>query len=131
MSGNARELRNEFRRQYDIYFDGLNVRQAIDLYRSNNNGRSMFSRDIWLALGARYPDEKESRAEAALERAKLRYDIATLTVGMAYADEINRVAFSLLYRTGTKDIRRAIDTARRRVLRDKARAERLQEAGGK
>ena len=91
----------------------------------------MFSRDIWLALGARYPDEKESRAEAALERAKLRYDIATLTVGMAYADEINRVAFSLLYRTGTKDIRRAVDTARRRVLRDKARAERLQEAGGK
>jgi hypothetical protein len=130
MSGNARELRKEFRRQYDIYFDGLNVRQAIDLYRSNNNGRSMFSRDIWLALGARYPDEKESRAEAALERAKLRYDIATLTVGMAYADEINRVAFSLLYRTGTKDIRRAIDTARRRVLRDKA-TERLQEAGGK
>ena len=130
MSGNARELRKEFRRQYDMYFDGLNVRQAIDLYRSNNNGRSMFSRDIWLALGARYPDEKESRAEAALERAKLRYDIATLTVGMAYADEINRVAFSLLYRTGTKDIRRAVDTARRRVLRDKA-TERLQEAGGK
>jgi hypothetical protein len=130
MSGNTRELRNEFRRQYDIYFDGLNVRQAIDLYRSNNNGRSLFSRDIWLALGARYPDDKNSRAEAELERAKLRYDIATLTVGMAYADEINRAAFSLLYRTGTKDIRRAVDTARRRVLRDKA-TERLQEAGGK
>jgi hypothetical protein len=130
MSGNARELRKEFRRQYDMYFDGLNVRQAIDLYRSNNNGRSMFSRDIWVALGAKYPDEKESRAEAALERAKLRYDIAASTVGMTYADEINRAAFALLYRTGTKDIRRAVDTARRRVLRDKA-TERLQEAGGK
>jgi hypothetical protein len=130
MSGNARELRKEFRRQYDMYFDGLNVRQAIDLYRSNNNGRSLFSRDIWVALGAKYPDEKESRAEAALERAKLRYDIAASTVGMTYADEINRAAFALLYRTGTKDIRRAVDTARRRVLRDKA-TERLQEAGGK
>ena len=123
-----RELRAEFAQRYDLYLDGRPIPSAIDLYAELNNGEPLFTREHWQAMGAHYPTAADLKAQRELAEAKLRYEIAIKTAGMRYADEIAAVAFRLVNGTGTKDIARAVDTARRKVVADKV-SQRMREAG--
>ena len=123
-----RELRAEFANRYDLYLDGRTIVAAIDLYRDLNDGGPLFTRQHWQAMGAHYPAVANLKAQREFDEAALRYEIAIKTAGMRYADEIAAVAFRLVNGTGTKDITRAVDTARRKIVSDKV-SQRMREAG--